>query len=227
MKEKRSLNILVLITFIAALALPLINTVGVGSLYTICSSDIAVPQTVSMLLNLLYTAINVLASYAVAACVGYSIAEKRSRLAVILIAALSLLPVYFAVACVDSSFYGNSFVSLPYIMFNLFNCGVELLRLGIVILAAFIFCKNVRRVCAVCPTVMFLWVTAFNVYETASLIINIGAPENIADVLELAKPHITAIIYYIFGLLLTRLLVWIFERGKESKNETNCTQSNS
>lgn len=225
MKEKRSLNVLVLTVCIAALILPLVNAVGVGPLYTVLGSDITTPEAAVIILNLIYNSLNIFTAYAVAACVGYAIAAKKSRLAVILIAALSLLPVYFAVACVDSSFYGNSFVSLPYIMFNLFNCGVELLRLGIVILAAFIFCKNVRRVCIVCPLVIFLWTTAFNAYETVSLIINIGAPENISDVLELAAPHVEATIYYIFGLLLTRLLVWIFERGKEKENEPDCAQS--
>lgn len=225
MKEKRPLNTLLLITCIVALILPLVNTVGVGPIYTVLVSDITTPEAALIALNLIYNTLNVLAAYATFACVGYAIAKRKSRLAVILIAALSLLPVYFAVSCVDSSFYTNSFVSLPYVMLNLFNCGVELLRLGLLVLAAFIFCKSARRVCIVCPLVMLLWVTVFNTAETVSLIINIGAPENISDVIELARPHITAIIYYILGLLLTRLLVWIFERGKENGNETDCTQS--
>ncbi len=224
MKTKKCAARLTLITLIAALAIPIINTVGVWSLYKILDSDIAYPLWSSSLTYYIYSALNMLCTYAVAFCVAYSMAAHIRRLPTVLTAVASAVLVYAATIAVDVAFYGTGTVNASYIRYNTVLCLYELLRLGAVMLAAVLLSHRARgkneiqrSVCTVSTLVVFAFVLVSSAADTLSIlhqaaqIYSEWGPQNISEWMTLIMPYITAVIYALIGYLLSRALLLVIE----------------
>lgn len=224
MKTKQYTVRLTVITIIAALAVPIINTVGVWSLYKILDSDIAYPLWSSSLVYYIYSALNMLCTYAIAFCVAYSIAAHVRRLPTVLTAVASAVLVYAATIAVDVAFYGASAVDASYIRYNAVLCLYELLRFGVVVLAAVLLSHRARgehkihrHVCTVSTLVVFAFVLISSAADTVSILHQAAqlysdwGPQNISEWMTLIMPYITAVIYALLGYLLSRALLLIIE----------------
>ena len=236
MKMKSSSRRLTLITLIAALAIPLINTVGVWSLYKIFDSNIAYPVWSSSLTYYIYSALNVLCTYAVALCVAYSTATRVRRLPIVLTAAASVVIVYAATVSVDVAFYGTGALTASYIRYNTVLCLYELLRLGAVMLTAALLSRKVCGktllwVCTASTLVVFAFTLISSAADTISILHQAAqvypnwGPQNISEWMTLLMPYVTAAIYALAGYLVSRALLLIIE-GKaatadNSENEVN------
>ncbi|MBQ2765534.1 MAG: hypothetical protein IJF48_00920 [Clostridia bacterium] len=236
MKTKTCARRLTLITLITALAIPLINTVGVWSLYKIFDSDIAYPVWSSSLTYYIYSALNVLCTYAVALCVAYSTAARVRRLPTVLIAAASAVIVYTATVAVDVAFYGTGALDASYIRYNAVLCLYELLRLGAVMLTAALLSRRARGkklfwVCTASTLVVFAFTLVSSAADTVSILLQAAqvysdwGPKNISEWMTLLMPYVTAVIYALAGYLVSRALLLIIERktliAGNSENEVN------
>ncbi len=217
MKTEKLLSRLLSVTLAAALAIPLINTVLIRSLGIYFAADpLTYGYTVTDVLGYIYNFINIIATFAVSGSIGYSVVTKKQRGAVILAAAVSLVIVYGAgIICeiiVDGRVLGAA-----YIVENVSNLAVELIRYGIVMLVAWLTERHAAKkevsfelevlsfrgalsrsavFTALC--VAFMIFTSLGI-DTFMLVYNYGTPTDFSEIMELVMPYVTALIYSILG----------------------------
>ncbi len=212
-----------LTVLVAALILPLVNVIGIWPMYVKLASDVTASRLGADILYILYRAINTLCAYATAACVGYSLVMRANRAFVLLTAFFSLPVIYYALVATDAKF---SPVSTAYIEMNIANCAVEMLQLGTVVGAILLlaakkkplrhlrplnFSGGLSRAAIICPAVIFLWRLASNLTETITLLVEIGAPQNVSEVYTLVTPHVESVIYLLVGYILTFIMIALFK----------------
>ena len=228
---KKTHTPLMIATLAATLVLPLINVTLIWPLYVELASDITASQPAAEAVYILYRALTLIVAYATAACVGYSLVTRASRIFVLLVSFLSLPVVYYALVVTDANF---SPVSTAYIEMNIANCAFEMLQLATVVgavmwlaakkkptmhLRLFNFSGGLSRAAIICPAVVFLWRLVSNLTETVSLLVEIGAPQNISEVYTLVTPHVESVIFLIVGYFLTFIMSALFLVYRKSINQ--------
>ncbi len=213
-----------LTVLVSALILPLINIMGIWPLYVGLASDVTASRLGADSVYILYHVLNSLTAYATAACVGYSLVTRINRAFVLLVSFFSLPVAYYALVATDAKF---SPVSTAYIEMNIANCAFEMLQLGmiagaILLLAAkkkpvrhlrlLNFSGGLSRAVIICPAVIFLWRLVSNLTETITLLVEIGAPQNMSEVYTLVTPHVESVIFLLVGYIVTFIMTALFER---------------
>lgn len=234
MRKKRIHTRLITATLIAAVVAPLINTTAISALYTVLYSDITVPDAAYEAVGFIYGFINALSSYAAAACLAYAIVTRTHRATVGVVTVLSLPMVYTAVMCVDAAFYGSSVITSGLVLYNAVNCSIELLRLAVAAAVSELVYRSSKRkrlpreimpfsvkgtlsrAAVLSAAVVFAARLIPNIVETVTLLTDIGAPQNAAEVLTLVTPHIESVIYFVLGYFLCCLIMSLLE-GSQAK----------
>ncbi|MBQ8508941.1 MAG: hypothetical protein IJ493_03445 [Clostridia bacterium] len=232
MIKKNANSRLLWCTLTAAIFLPLLNTLLLGSMSIYIGSDITYPEIAANLLGLLSELLGVSAVFAGLACVFYAWGKPALRRQVTLIAVLGIPLTYLAAAVVDAGFYGSNAVNTSYVLYSLPNCLFELVRLAVVILIARKIAKNgersrelelfsaagtYSRVLMFGTLAVFVSMLLANFIETVTLLIQYGAPLNMSELLTLILPYVTSLVYSVLGYLLEYLVIRSLIRA-ESKS---------
>lgn len=212
-----------LTTLISVLILPLVNVMGIWPFYIGLASDVSASKIGADIVYILYHALNSVTVYTTAACVGYSLVTRANRGFVLSASFLSLPVVYYALVVTDAKF---SPVSTAYIEMNVANCIFEMIQLGILVGAIVLlatkkkparrlrllnFSGGLSRAAIICPAVVFLWRLVSNLTETVTLLVDIGAPQNISEVYTLVTPHVESVIFFLVGYIVTFVMMALFE----------------
>lgn len=232
--KKKNHSRIVFITFFAALILPLINVILLGSLSVITGSDIVYPEMLSQALQYLKELINVMCVFAASGCLAFSQILDRRIKTVRTICLVSVPVNYLAAAMVDMGFYGDSAFSTVYLLPMLINCIFELARYLVVILVAsrvgraaqkskramtlelFSLEGTMSRTAVFTTLTVFITLIVTSLTDTISLLAEYGAPLNSSELTYLIVPYPTAIVYSVIGYLVIFLVGRSFSAGRRA-----------
>ena len=229
MKEKPNTH-LTLTAAVSSLILPVLNTVILGALNTIVSSDIAYPDSLSSAISFISMLISYACIFVSSACVACEVCASKSKdrttkkSAMARIMAFAGIPLtYIAAGAVDFGFYGSSALGAQYLLFSGVSVLYELIRtLAVLLVVLLVVRKAVKkgreetlavfslkgtysRAVAASTFVVFLSFILSNVTETVSLLSEYGAPQNTSETVTLILPYPSSIIYSLLGYLLACL----------------------
>lgn len=232
--KKKNHSRIVFITFFAALILPLVNVILLGSLSVITGSDIVYPEMLSQALQYLKELINVMCVFAASGCLAFSQILDRRIKTVRTICLVSVPVNYLAAAMVDMGFYGDSAFSTVYLLPMLINCIFELARYLVVILVAsrvgraaqkskramtlelFSLEGTMSRTAVFTTLTVFITLIVTSLTDTISLLAEYGAPLNSSELTYLIVPYPTAIVYSVIGYLVIFLVGRSFSTGRRA-----------
>lgn len=232
--KKKNHSRIVFITFFAALILPLVNVILLGSLSVITGSDIVYPEMLSQALQYLKELINVMCVFAASGCLAFSQILDRRIKTVRTICLVSVPVNYLAAAMVDMGFYGDSAFSTVYLLPMLINCIFELARYLVVILVAsrvgraaqkskramtlelFSLEGTMSRAAVFTTLTVFITLIVTSLTDTISLLAEYGAPLNSSELTYLIVPYPTAIVYSVIGYLVIFLVGRSFSAGRRA-----------
>ncbi|MCI8388057.1 MAG: hypothetical protein HFE63_06270 [Clostridiales bacterium] len=233
MKKNKQNYRLTAAALIAALIIPLINTILLGAVNISVSTNVIYPEIVSDIIEYAMEIIGVICVFATASCICTAVIKNESKTPVAAIAISSVPILYIAAMIVDLAFYSNSALGSAYILTNGVNCTFELVRILLLLLV----CSIVRRSAqkkqrenslelfslkgSLSRAIIFSSITIFitlivaDAVETLTLLIEFGGPQNTNELVYLILPYITAIVYSLLGYLLMYLTMkLIYKKGK-------------
>ncbi len=227
----KKLNMRVVVaTLIASILIPIFNIVVLGSIRIESASNVIFPLIVSEIVKYATWIIDIACLFAAYACVGYAYAERRSRLTASLIVVASIPIAYLASGILDAVYFGKNAISASYIAYSL-NSGVfELIRFGCLLLVQALVAKQkatesnksrlellsvngrLSKMCVAGTVVTALFMFLSTAFETATLLLEYGAPVNFTETVSLISPYITTTIFVILGYFLTYAVMKLLVR---------------
>ena len=242
MKEKPTPR-LILTAAVSSLILPVLNTIILGSIHMIVSSDIAYPESLSSAISFISTLISYACIFISSACVACEVCAAKSKdhqkrsVAARIMAFAGVPLTYFAAGAVDFGFYGSSALGAQYLLFSGISVLYELIRTLAVLLVILIVAKRAikkgreetldvfslkgtySRAVAASAFVVFLSFIFSNVTETLSLLSEYGAPQNTSETVTLILPYPSSIVYSLLGYLLAYLTAAFVIRKHDHREE--------
>ncbi len=215
MKAVPASKILPLAALAAAIVVPGLSILLLGSLSIVVESDVRFPLVLADILGYLNELVTVAAVFVTGGCIAAAELTHSSQRLVSVAAYASPFVLYAISIAVDVAFWGDDALEAVYLLTIVFNCLFELVRYLLVRLTArriarrsafaapefFSLEGSGSKTAVLASLLIFATLLVSNLTETLSLLVSYGAPVNTNELVYLILPYPTAIVYSLLGYM--------------------------